>query len=107
MPLAMSRAVNVPLAAQVFRYYAGFATKIEGRLSQVSIPNTLHYTTREPIGVCALITPWNVPLAIAAWKLAPALATISGTQWPPEALSGGLAAALGPVGMAAPDHARA
>ena len=75
MPLAMSRAVNVPLAAQVFRYYAGFATKIEGRLSQVSIPNTLHYTTREPIGVCALITPWNVPLAIAAWKLAPALAT--------------------------------
>jgi len=75
MPLAMSRGVNVPLAAQVFRYYAGFATKIEGRLSQVSIPNTLHYTTREPIGVCALITPWNVPLAIAAWKLAPALAT--------------------------------
>ena len=75
MPLGMSRGVNVPLAAQVFRYYAGFATKIEGRLSQVSIPNTLHYTTREPIGVCALITPWNVPLAIAAWKLAPALAT--------------------------------
>ena len=75
MPLAMSRGVNVPLAAQVFRYYAGFATKIEGRLSQVSIPNTMHYTTREPIGVCALITPWNVPLAIAAWKLAPALAT--------------------------------
>ncbi len=75
MPLGMSRGVNAPLAAQVFRYYAGFATKIEGRLSQVSIPNTLHYTTREPIGVCALITPWNVPLAIAAWKLAPALAT--------------------------------
>lgn len=75
MPLGMSRGVNVPLAAQVFRYYAGFATKIEGRLSQVSIPNTMHYTTREPIGVCALITPWNVPLAIAAWKLAPALAT--------------------------------
>lgn len=75
MPLGMSRGVNVPLAAQVFRYYAGFATKIEGRLSQVSVPNTLHYTTREPVGVCALITPWNVPLAIAAWKLAPALAT--------------------------------
>lgn len=75
MPMAMSRGVNAPLAAQVFRYYAGFATKIEGRLSQVSIPDTLHYTTREPMGVCALITPWNVPLAIAAWKLAPALAT--------------------------------
>jgi len=75
MPMGMSKGVNAPLAAQVFRYYAGFATKIEGRLSQVSIPNTLHYTTREPIGVCALITPWNVPLAIAAWKLAPALAT--------------------------------
>jgi aldehyde dehydrogenase (NAD+)/betaine-aldehyde dehydrogenase len=41
----------------------------------VSVPGTLHYTRREPVGVCALITPWNFPLAIAAWKLAPALAT--------------------------------
>ncbi|MFW3168763.1 aldehyde dehydrogenase family protein [Geodermatophilus sp. CPCC 206100] len=74
-PIAMSRGVNVVLAAQVFRYYAGWATKLEGKLSSVSVPGTLHYTRREPVGVCALITPWNFPLAIAAWKLAPALAT--------------------------------
>jgi acyl-CoA reductase-like NAD-dependent aldehyde dehydrogenase len=73
-PIAMSGGVNLPLAAQVFRYYAGWATKIEGKLSSVSIPNTLHYTKREPLGVCGIITPWNFPLAIAAWKLAPALA---------------------------------
>lgn len=74
-PLSMSRGVNVTLAAQVFRYYAGFATKIEGKLSQVSIPHQLAYTRREAVGVVALITPWNFPFAIAAWKLAPALAT--------------------------------
>lgn len=73
-PIALSGGVNLPLAAQVFRYYAGWATKIEGKLSSVSIPNTMHYTRREPVGVCGLITPWNFPLAIAAWKLAPALA---------------------------------
>lgn len=72
-PLSMSRDVNVAMAAQVFRYYAGWATKVEGKVSAVSAPNALHYTRREPLGVCALITPWNVPLAIAAWKMAPAL----------------------------------
>lgn len=72
--LIISRFVTVQLAAEVFRYYAGWCTKIEGRVSSVSIPNTLHYTRREPIGVVGLITPWNFPLAIAAWKLAPALA---------------------------------
>lgn len=74
-PIGMARDVNVPLGAQVFRYYAGYATKLEGKTSQVSIPGQLTYTLREPIGVTALITPWNVPFAIAAWKLAPALAT--------------------------------
>ncbi|GAA0526388.1 aldehyde dehydrogenase DhaS [Paractinoplanes ferrugineus] len=74
-PIAMSTGVNVVLAAQVFRYYAGWATKIEGKLSSVSVPDTLHYTRREPLGVVGLITPWNFPFAIAAWKLAPALAT--------------------------------
>ncbi|MET0416448.1 MAG: aldehyde dehydrogenase family protein, partial [Actinoplanes sp.] len=74
-PISMSTGVNVVLAAQVFRYYAGWATKIEGKLSSVSVPDTLHYTRREPLGVVGLITPWNFPFAIAAWKLAPALAT--------------------------------
>ncbi|WP_427016075.1 aldehyde dehydrogenase family protein [Pseudarthrobacter sp. P1] len=74
-PIGVSRAVSVQGAAEHFRYYAGWVTKIEGTTSPISFPNTLQYTRREPIGVCALITPWNFPLMILAWKLAPALAT--------------------------------
>ncbi|GII64709.1 putative aldehyde dehydrogenase DhaS [Sphaerisporangium krabiense] len=74
-PVGISRAVSVTGAAEHFRYYAGWVTKIEGATSPVSFPDTLHYTRREPVGVCALITPWNFPLMILAWKLAPALAT--------------------------------
>ncbi|MDH6198098.1 acyl-CoA reductase-like NAD-dependent aldehyde dehydrogenase [Mycobacterium frederiksbergense] len=74
-PSFMSSGVTLPLSAQVFRYYAGFATKIQGKVAPISIPGNLTYQRRVPLGVCALITPWNFPLAIAAWKLAPALAT--------------------------------
>jgi acyl-CoA reductase-like NAD-dependent aldehyde dehydrogenase len=73
-PIGVAKTVSLSMAAEVFRYYAGWCTKIEGRTSAVSIPGTMHYTRREPVGVCALITPWNFPLMIAAWKLAPALA---------------------------------
>lgn len=73
-PYAVSRNINVPGAAEHFRYYAGWATKIQGATGPVGIPSVFHYTRREPVGVCALITPWNFPLMIAAWKLAPALA---------------------------------
>ncbi|WP_245992934.1 aldehyde dehydrogenase family protein [Prauserella muralis] len=73
-PLSVAKTVSLPMAAEVFRYYAGWCTKIEGKTSAVSIPGILHYTRHEPVGVCALITPWNFPLMIAAWKLAPALA---------------------------------
>ncbi|MCS6870671.1 MAG: aldehyde dehydrogenase family protein [Anaerolineae bacterium] len=65
---------DVVWSADHFRYYAGLATKIEGNTIPVSVPQHLNYTLREPIGVCGLITPWNFPLEIAAWKLAPALA---------------------------------
>ncbi|WP_448616490.1 aldehyde dehydrogenase family protein [Modestobacter sp. URMC 112] len=74
-PTFMSTNVSIPLSAQVFRYYAGFATKLEGKVSPVSIPDQFTYQTRAPMGVVGLITPWNFPLGIAAWKLAPALAT--------------------------------
>lgn len=57
-----------------FRYFAGWADKIEGSQIPVSSPNTLVYTRREAIGVVALIVPWNFPLMIAAWKVAPAMA---------------------------------
>jgi acyl-CoA reductase-like NAD-dependent aldehyde dehydrogenase len=73
-PLGVARGVSVAGAAEHFRYYAGWTTKIEGATAPVSQPNTMHYTRREPVGVCALITPWNFPLMILTWKLAPALA---------------------------------
>ncbi|MGW5073370.1 aldehyde dehydrogenase family protein [Rhodococcus sp. NPDC004095] len=75
----IASAVDVAWAADVFRYYAGWATKIEGSTVNVSMPFApdaqFHaYTLREPVGVCGLIVPWNFPLLMAAWKLAPALA---------------------------------
>jgi len=68
---------EVPFAAECFRYYAGWCTKIEGTTKQLStVPDQdFHiYTQREPIGVAALIIPWNGPLVQAAWKIAPSLA---------------------------------
>jgi acyl-CoA reductase-like NAD-dependent aldehyde dehydrogenase len=67
--------VDVPLSAATFRYYAGWATKLDGATQQTSFPGSfLSYTLREPIGVVGLIIPWNFPLMMAAWKIAPALA---------------------------------
>ena len=67
---------EVPHAAETFRYYAGWATKLGGRVFEPSVPGrSYHAFTREdPVGVAALITPWNGALVSAAWKLAPALA---------------------------------
>lgn len=68
---------EIPFAADCFRYFAGWCTKIEGSTKSLStVPDTeFHiYTRREPIGVAALIVPWNGPLVQAAWKVAPALA---------------------------------
>jgi aldehyde dehydrogenase (NAD+)/betaine-aldehyde dehydrogenase len=73
-PVGLSRVVSVAGAAEHFRYYAGWVTKIEGETLPNSFPGVFNYTRREPVGVCALITPWNFPLMIATWKLAPALA---------------------------------
>jgi acyl-CoA reductase-like NAD-dependent aldehyde dehydrogenase len=56
------------------RYYAGWPTKIEGETIPVSARDVLCYTLREPVGVCAQIVPWNYPLLMAMWKVAPALA---------------------------------
>ncbi|WP_067185029.1 aldehyde dehydrogenase family protein [Microtetraspora niveoalba] len=73
-PYGVARQVTVAGAAEHFRYFAGWVTKIEGSTAPLGNPEVFHYTRREPVGVCALITPWNFPLMIAAWKLAPALA---------------------------------
>ena len=79
-PYKVARAADVPLAAELFRYMAGWATKIEGNTIPLSVPYTpgakyLAYTLREPVGVVGQIIPWNFPLLMAAWKLGPALAT--------------------------------
>jgi len=75
-PLSVARAGDVPMAADLFHYMAGWVTKLEGNTLPVSLPGEFHaYTRREPIGVVGQIIPWNFPLALAAWKLAPALAT--------------------------------
>src|SRR5208282_4747461 len=72
-PLSQSRAIDIAGAAGIFRYFAGWATKIYGETNP-SDPSTFNYTLREPVGVCGLITPWNFPLMMAAQKMAPALA---------------------------------
>jgi aldehyde dehydrogenase (NAD+) len=64
---------DMPDTADVFDYYAGWTDKLYGETCPVDGP-FLNYTLREPVGVCALIAPWNYPLLLAAWKLAPALA---------------------------------
>ena len=61
-------------AAGCFRFYAGLATKPQGQTYEVGDPNIAAETVREPIGVCGQIIPWNYPLLMAAWKLAPGLA---------------------------------
>jgi phenylacetaldehyde dehydrogenase len=73
-PISVSRVADVPLAADLFHYMAGWATKIEGSTIPIAGP-FLAYTRREPIGVVGQIIPWNFPLLMAAWKLGPALAT--------------------------------
>jgi len=64
---------EINLVADVFEYYAGAATKHLGETIPVASAG-LDFTVREPVGVCALIVPWNFPLVIASWKVAPALA---------------------------------
>jgi len=70
--VSFSRGFDIPAAAETFRYYAGWCTKIYGETNP-SDPSMFNYTLREPVGVCGQIIPWNFPLLMAAWKLGPAL----------------------------------
>src|SRR5437016_10393831 len=79
-PVGVALGADVPLAADLFHYMAGWATKIEGNTINISVPympgaNFHSYTLREPVGVVGQIIPWNFPLLMAAWKLGPALTT--------------------------------
>ncbi len=80
---AMAREVGKPIGeargevarcVAILRYYAGEAVREVGEVIPAQVPGALQYTLREPLGVVALITPWNFPLAIPLWKAAPALA---------------------------------
>ncbi|MWV26847.1 aldehyde dehydrogenase family protein [Aurantiacibacter rhizosphaerae] len=76
-PAALTQAVEIEGSIKTFRYFAGWPTKFGGETLPVS-PRSgaqiLNYTVREPVGVCGLIVPWNYPMSMAAWKVAPALA---------------------------------
>ncbi len=78
-PFSVARVADVPLSADIFHYMSGWATKLEGKhipISNLVSPGQyLSFTRLEPIGVVGQIIPWNFPLLMAAWKLAPALAT--------------------------------
>jgi acyl-CoA reductase-like NAD-dependent aldehyde dehydrogenase len=73
-PVGLAQYVDVAGTVGHLRYFAGWPTKIEGGVLPVTAPNMLCYTRREPVGVCGQIVPWNFPLLMAAWKIAPALA---------------------------------
>ncbi len=75
-PVFFSRIVDVPTVSDAFRYYAGWATKVEGATIPISAQGAqyLAYTLREPVGVVGQIIPWNFPLIMASMKLGPALA---------------------------------
>lgn len=76
-PATLTKVVEIEGAIKTFRYFAGWPTKFGGETLPVS-PRSgakiLNYTLREPVGVCGLIVPWNYPMSMAAWKVAPALA---------------------------------
>ena len=72
-PIFESRYVDIPMVVDVLRYYAGWATKIQGETVN-TFETAFTYTLREPVGVVGLIIPWNFPLLLASWKLGPALA---------------------------------
>ena len=79
-PMGVAKAADVALSADMFRYMAGWATKIEGSTIPLNVPyapgGEYHaYTLKEPVGVVGQIIPWNFPLLMAAWKLGPAFAT--------------------------------
>ena len=80
---------------QWFHYFGGLADKIEGRVIPLDKPGIFNFTREEPLGVVAAITPWNSPLMLATWKLAPALAAGNTVVWKPSEYSSVSALAFG------------
>jgi aldehyde dehydrogenase (NAD+)/phenylacetaldehyde dehydrogenase len=99
-PLGEARAIDVPMSADLFHYYAGALLSLEGRTIPVK-GAFFHYTLREPLGVVGLIVPWNFPLLIAARKVAAALAAGNAVVLKPAAESPLTALRLGEIALAA------
>ena len=74
-PISDARNIDLPFSCELLRYMAGWSTKITGQQIPISAPGEWHaYSIREPVGVVGQIIPWNFPLMMAVWKIAPALA---------------------------------
>jgi aldehyde dehydrogenase (NAD+) len=97
-PISESRHVEIPAAAECFEYYGGWSDKVMGETIPVK-GNHLTYTLREPIGVVAAIVPWNFPLLLAAWKVAPALACGNTVVLKPASQTPLTALALGEIAV--------
>jgi acyl-CoA reductase-like NAD-dependent aldehyde dehydrogenase len=97
-PIGESRNIEIPAAAECFEYYAGWADKVMGETIPVK-GNHLTYTLREPLGVVAAIVPWNFPLLLAAWKVAPALACGNTVVLKPASQTPLTAIALGEIAI--------
>jgi aldehyde dehydrogenase (NAD+) len=85
---------EVQRAIDIFHYYAEKARDFRGTVKASSSPDTTLYTVQEPLGVAALVTPWNYPIAIPAWKIAPALATGNAVVFKPATLAPSVSAKL-------------
>ena len=79
--------VQLRYIPQWFHYFGGLADKIEGRVIPIDKPGMVNFTREEPLGVVVAITPWNSPLMLATWKLAPALAAGNTVVWKPSEFS--------------------
>jgi aldehyde dehydrogenase (NAD+) len=97
-PIFESRQIEIPAAAECFEYYAGWADKVMGETIPVK-GNYFTYTLREPLGVVAAIVPWNFPLLLAAWKVAPALACGNTVVLKPASQTPLTALALGEIAV--------
>jgi acyl-CoA reductase-like NAD-dependent aldehyde dehydrogenase len=97
-PIFESRQIEIPMAAECLQYFAGWADKIQGETLPVR-GKALVYTLREPLGVVAAIVPWNFPLLLAVWKVAPALAAGNTVILKPASQTPLTALALGDLAM--------
>src|ERR1700733_3477388 len=85
---------EVRRAVDLLRFYGGQGSRLDGRTYPSNFPRTFLYSIREPVGVVALMTPWNFPIAIPTWKMAPALISGNSVVFKPASLTPGIATKL-------------